>query len=186
MSDARAATIGAVSGLLGALAGAIATGYFTYKVALVQLRQTEVAIAATSALSVRATLADRAAEFFLANQMFLQELDADKPSLEKVSSAVESLNRARGTLSPLLDGDLLIACGDVAESAKLIARMENLEDGEKALKKYNAAYATFVTLYLRLRRSLEESAQLNLMTSQIKDEQSKNQEGSKSSSPVSR
>ena len=169
MSEVRAATIGAASGFVGVLAGAFVTGYFTYKVALIQLRQATITTAATSALSVRATLAERASDFFLANQVFLQELEAEKPSLEKVSVAVDSLSKARGTLSPLLDGDLLIACDGVADSARLIARMETLEAGEKALKEYKEAYQAFLILYLRLRRNLEESAQLNLTHSQIKD-----------------
>jgi hypothetical protein len=171
MSEVKAAAmIGALSGLVGVLAGAGISGYATYKVAQLQLQQTQMSTAATSALSVRATLAEKASEFFMANQLFLQELQAEKPSIQKVSDAVDALDKARGSLSPFLDADLLTACGDVADSARLIARMDTLQEGEHALERYKEAYQSFTLLYLRLRRSLEKSSQLDVTRSQMKDE----------------
>jgi hypothetical protein len=171
MSEAlRTAGISAASGIVGVVVGALVSGFFAYKISQVQLQQAMMSTAASSALSVRSTLAEKASAFFLANQSFLAEIQNEKLDVAKARSAAEELNKARSNLSPYLDADLLIACEDVADNVRVMVSNVDSEERTKAFHAYTTAYKSFVTLYLRLRRSLEASAQLNVVSSQIADQ----------------
>lgn len=168
MSEAlKTAQISAVSGLVGVLVGAVISGFFAYKIAQIQLQQSVMTTAAASALNVRSTLADKAAAFFEANQSFLVGLQTKPFDYEKVKASANALDKARSSLTPYLDADLLIACEEVADSVRTVVSDPDIDTRHKAFETYKAAYKNFVSLYLGLRRELERSAQLNVVESQI-------------------
>lgn len=165
--------ISAFSGVLGGVAGALASGYFAFQVANIQLKQAVMSTTAASALSVRSTLAEKAASFFEANQKFLTELRVESDNQTKLRDSLADLDKARANLSPYIDADLLASCDALAISARMISAARNRKESDDAYDAYTAAYGQFTTLYLRLRRSLEEKAQLNLLDAQIADQYKK-------------
>ncbi len=170
--ELKTTIVGALAGAIGVLVGAIATGYFSYKVANVQFKQAIMTTAAASALSVRNTLAEKAAAFFLANEAFLRAVRERPLDRSMIRDSITELDKARSNLAPYLDADLLLACEGMAESARLMFSGDLKEgEGEQYIDGYKLSFNRFTTLYLSLRRDLEKHAQLNVLASQLIDEQ---------------
>lgn len=168
----------ALSGAFGVLVGAVVTGWFSYQVANIQLKQAIMTTAAESALSVRNTLAEKAAALFLANESFLRAIRERPLNISMVEDSITELDKARSNLAPYLDADLLLACEGMAENARLMFS-DGLkeEEVEKYVDAYRQSFDRFTILYLRLRRDLEKNAQLDVLSSQLIDEKDIKKQG---------
>jgi hypothetical protein len=172
MSDRSVALIAASSALLGAIAGAAVAAFGAIKVAEVQLQQAMINTQATSALSMRTTLAEKSALFFSANEDFLLLVSNTDATPDAITSSANKVSSAASQLYPYLDGDLLNAGRDISNSVSTLVRRGEvgLPARQKAADDYRAAYKSFQTLYLRLKRKLEKSALVDVVDVQIADQ----------------
>ena len=168
MSDKSTALISAMSGLLGVLAGAVIAVFGTVKVAEMQLAQAALTTRASSALSMRSVLAEKAAPFFVANEEFQGSLGEKNPQPKKIIAAANKARSAISQLYPYVDADLLAACYGVSIGLARFSSAGEI-DRQGAFHDYADAYKKFQLLYLRLRRELEKNAQVEVISSQIDD-----------------
>ena len=181
MSDKSVALIASSSALLGAIAGAAVAAFGSIKVAEMQLAQAAMNTQATSALSIRATLAEKSAVFFGANEDFLLMVENIESKPDEITASANKVSTAASQLYPYLDADLLNAGRDIATSVSGLVRRGDVTKAERqaAADKYKAAYQRFQLLYLRLKRTLEKSALVDVVDVQIADEFKQNQPGIK-------
>jgi hypothetical protein len=181
MSDKSVALIASSSALLGAIAGAAVAAFGSIKVAEMQLAQAAMNTQATSALSIRATLAEKSAVFFGANEDFLLLVSNVESKPDEITASANKVSTAASQLYPYLDADLLNAGRDIAISVSGLVRRGDVTKAERqaAADNYKAAYQSFQMLYLRLKRTLEKSALVDVVDVQIADEFKQKQPGIK-------
>ncbi|MDR7109235.1 hypothetical protein [Pseudomonas frederiksbergensis] len=168
MSDVRAAAVGAFFGVGGVIVGALITGFVAVKVANMQLQQAEMTTRASSALTIRAALTEKATGFFAANEAFISSVNTKGATKDSFVPAAELLHIEASKLYPYLDSDLLVACSEMnADVAEVIKQAQAGGDLKLVLGNYDLSYRKFLRLYLNLRRELERSALVDVSLSQI-------------------